>query len=297
MNKYDEKYYYSNDNISKQQNRRIEFICKKCKNICKKVGGIKEFVDKKRPLLCNSCINSEASKFRHQTIKENGNWDNWCKKVSNAGRKNLKKRWSENREEMLVSASDAGKKSYIINKDKNTKFYKQIFTEDKWKEIKKDPILYKKWEEHLTKISRETWASYTDEEKEKRLKKSFKENNFRSKRSDIFKEWLIENNLYNGFKSEQWNSGYQVDEMDRNRKIIIEFYGDIYHCNPLQFKNENIFCKWIGRTVKEQWERDRIRIQKLKKAGFKIIIIWESEFFGKNKDIEKIKRRLINEIS
>jgi G:T-mismatch repair DNA endonuclease (very short patch repair protein) len=67
--------------------------------------------------------------------------------------------------------------------------------------------------------------------------------------------------------------------------VIVEYYGDVYHCNPRRFKDESEYCPIIRRTVGEQWKRDRKRLACFtKRHGYDVVIVWESDW---NKNPEK----------
>jgi G:T-mismatch repair DNA endonuclease (very short patch repair protein) len=82
------------------------------------------------------------------------------------------------------------------------------------------------------------------------------------------------------FWSEQYvHSGVRVDEVDRKNKIVLEVYGDYWHFNPAKYDGNASYTR-NGQSdlVKNFWERDRQRVEKLKKAGYSVYIIWESDF-------------------
>jgi len=114
------------------------------------------------------------------------------------------------------------------------------------------------------------------------------------------KNFLIENNLYENFISESYlkanNKCYHPDEINKKRKLIIEIFGDIWHCNPSKYKNENEFISLINKTVKEVWDYDFNKIKNYKKEGYKTLIIWENDI-NNNFDFvkEKIKEFLKEE--
>jgi len=61
---------------------------------------------------------------------------------------------------------------------------------------------------------------------------------------------------------------------------IIEFYGDYWHGNPKKY-NPNSFLKFPNQKeiqAKEIWEKDKQRIDLLKKNGYNVKIVWEKEF-------------------
>lgn len=78
------------------------------------------------------------------------------------------------------------------------------------------------------------------------------------------------------------NLGVIVDFIQDNK--IIEFYGDYWHCNPKQKRFvESYYHPYLKMTAKEKWEFDENRINKLKNSGYKVKIVWESDY-KENKD-------------
>jgi len=57
---------------------------------------------------------------------------------------------------------------------------------------------------------------------------------------------------------------------------IIEIYGDFWHMNPELYK-ESAMNPVSKRTAKDIWVYDKKRIKQLKKAGYDVQIVWESE--------------------
>ena len=73
--------------------------------------------------------------------------------------------------------------------------------------------------------------------------------------------------------------------------------GDDYHGNPKKYKSDdfpNPFRKDL--TAKDIWEKDNKKILIAKNNGFKILVVWDSEY-KKNKEeiINKCKEFLRNE--
>lgn len=67
------------------------------------------------------------------------------------------------------------------------------------------------------------------------------------------------------------------DFLDDNKKKIIEFYGDYWHCNPDKY-NENYYHSHLKMYAKERWYNDKLRIEITNKYGYKVLTIWESEY-------------------
>ena len=74
--------------------------------------------------------------------------------------------------------------------------------------------------------------------------------------------------------------------------ILIEVNGDYWHGNPAIYKPTDIILKGSSRdcTVQEKWDYDAIKLQVAKDHGYKVIIIWESDWQNnKGKEIQRIK--------
>ncbi len=68
---------------------------------------------------------------------------------------------------------------------------------------------------------------------------------------------------------------------------IIEFNGDYWHCNPQIYEAE-YFNKLLQCTSKEKWELDKYKNSLIENEGYKVLVIWESEWLTNPKQtIEK----------
>lgn len=65
--------------------------------------------------------------------------------------------------------------------------------------------------------------------------------------------------------------------------LILEFYGDYWHCNPEKY-NRNYFHVHKQLTSQEVWNYDRIRIREeiINHTNVNVLVIWESDW-KKNK--------------
>lgn len=73
------------------------------------------------------------------------------------------------------------------------------------------------------------------------------------------------------------NLGISADIFIPEKNLIVEFYGDYWHCNPEKYDNK-YFHKAIHRTAEEIWERDKERELKIRDCGYNFAYIWESDF-------------------
>lgn len=164
-----------------------------------------------------------------------------------------------------------------------------------WETIKSLPK--EEYEEFCRKRSermKNVWREkYTQEQKNDILTKLVQSNNkARSIGSDKLKKMMVDKGIVD-FVSEECFHGFFPDEINHNLKIIIEYYGDIYHCNPKRFKDETEYCTFIQRTVGEQWKRDKIRLACFYKHGYTVIVVWESDFHkNPQKEIERIENEI-----
>jgi uncharacterized protein YaeQ len=82
------------------------------------------------------------------------------------------------------------------------------------------------------------------------------------------------------------------DFTDTKNKKIIEFNGDMYHGNPKKYSgddNPHPFRKDI--TAQDIWDKDKKKIDVAIENGFKVLVIWDSEYRWGNKE-EVIKKCL-----
>ena len=88
-----------------------------------------------------------------------------------------------------------------------------------------------------------------------------------------------------GFISEQQILRYFVDELNEEKKVIVEIYGDHPHANPVKY-GPDYLVRLIGQsyTASEKWEMDEIRKQRLESAGYKVFVIWESDDLNLKKE-------------
>lgn len=91
-----------------------------------------------------------------------------------------------------------------------------------------------------------------------------------------------------GFKTHVMISSMEVDECNEELKIVVEYNGDYWHCNPYFWKEWD-YNKSIKMFAKEKWSEDLRRRKVLEKLGYTVLVVWEN---GWNKQ----KDRYINRI-
>jgi len=74
--------------------------------------------------------------------------------------------------------------------------------------------------------------------------------------------------------------------------LIIEYFGDYWHCNPKQYNSDYINQK-KSMTAKEIWDYDSNKIDLIRNNGYNLEVIWEQEFKNDNKLINKILEKYV----
>jgi G:T-mismatch repair DNA endonuclease (very short patch repair protein) len=59
--------------------------------------------------------------------------------------------------------------------------------------------------------------------------------------------------------------------------IVIEYYGTYWHCDPRKYK-QDYYNQKKNKTAQEIWDYDKIRETHIIKSGYKLIIIWETDY-------------------
>jgi G:T-mismatch repair DNA endonuclease (very short patch repair protein) len=58
--------------------------------------------------------------------------------------------------------------------------------------------------------------------------------------------------------------------------LVIEYNGDYWHCNPEKY-SPDYFHQVKKKTAKELWEYDNNKIDLIKKKGYNLVIVWETD--------------------
>lgn len=91
---------------------------------------------------------------------------------------------------------------------------------------------------------------------------------------------------------------YIFDFLFPEYKILLEYQGNYWHCNPNKYKADELI-KMAGIRekilVNHIWDRDELKRRSAEKQGYKVIYLWESDF--KSRGWEAIRELLeINKI-
>lgn len=266
-------------------------ICQKCDkkgvctspcSACRKEEWSKIIV-KVKCIKCNKETATNKFKWEYKHKNRGGlNCRKCCSKISSKWMKEYKASISK---EKRIEEAKIGRNNV---KDVSAAVRKQ------WETIRADPELKTKKYKKLKQQAQDFWDNVDDETRE-RILSSWLSEKSRSKVSEELKQAMIKDGLFKGFKSEQYFHGFFPDEINHELKIIVEMYGDLYHCNPRKYKDPDQYLKTIGRTVGEQWQRDRRRLGCFYKHGYEVVIVWEKDFRNDpKKQLERIKKVIDN---
>jgi very-short-patch-repair endonuclease len=73
------------------------------------------------------------------------------------------------------------------------------------------------------------------------------------------------------------NRHYRYDYVDFTKKIVIEYNGDFWHCNPEQYESNHIH-KIMNVSASYLWEKEKIKKEWMEKRGYDVLTIWDSEY-------------------
>ncbi len=72
-------------------------------------------------------------------------------------------------------------------------------------------------------------------------------------------------------------SRYNCDIVFSSIPFIVEYFGDFWHCNPSKWNAHQLNPR-IKMTAGERWELDMCKIEDLKSLGYRVLIVWESDW-------------------
>jgi len=92
--------------------------------------------------------------------------------------------------------------------------------------------------------------------------------------NDMTKFGELKGEFYLINEEKKW---FAYDYVDITRKKCIEYNGDFWHCNPKDF-NEEYIHRIKNKSAKEIWENDKAKITLMESKGYKVLVIWDSEY-------------------
>ena len=89
---------------------------------------------------------------------------------------------------------------------------------------------------------------------------------------------------------------YYVDYYDKTVNIVIEFYGDFYHFNPIKYKADETYpILSTNMKVQDRWDFDNKRITLIQNIlNCNVIIVWESTYRTNKKNTIQLLIDMIN---
>jgi G:T-mismatch repair DNA endonuclease (very short patch repair protein) len=79
-----------------------------------------------------------------------------------------------------------------------------------------------------------------------------------------------------GYETNQRVGPFKPDYINTAEKVIIEVYGDYWHCNPTKYE-PSYYHKQLKTTAAERWDSDMARQRYFETLGYTVITVWESE--------------------
>jgi len=137
------------------------------------------------------------------------------------------------------------------------------------------------------------WWGKTEKQKEKIVKKIFKNGFYRSS-YELDLENIL-NKLNIEFKAQLFIGKNSYDFSIKKKKILIEVNGDFWHANPKLYKIGDIL-PYPGGSLKAEyiWERDVRKKEYAERRGYKIFYIWENDIKN-GLNLEEFILEILNE--
>jgi len=147
-----------------------------------------------------------------------------------------------------------------------------------------------KMRKNHSNFMKEKWKNVSKKDKEAMIKNWVIKGLEGCKKSS---KTTIENIMYRTLKQLKFKniernvqiSYYNVDFLIDN--LIIECFGDYWHCNPLIF-DKNKYNKSLRLQASEKWNKDSKRLNRLKQMGYSCLYFWEHDIKKNIQDIKKI---------
>jgi G:T-mismatch repair DNA endonuclease (very short patch repair protein) len=148
----------------------------------------------------------------------------------------------------------------------------------------------------LSESLKKSWGSGNLEETRKKMSDTLKNTRRSGKLKSVIKskkETEIFNHLTKmGYKV---TSSYKIDTKICDiyipkLNLIIEYFGDYWHCNPNKYSEEYINKK-KNLSAKEIWEYDKMKLELIKSYGYNVEVIWENELKLNNQKLLTIIKK------
>lgn len=137
-----------------------------------------------------------------------------------------------------------------------------------------------------------TWEEIIGESraKERKLESSYSMNETNSRlmtsRTSKLEHEIAKLIIPLGFEQNKKFHKYTVDFINNEDKIVVEIYGDYWHCNPQIYSSDYINIS-IDMTAQEKWDYDNQREKDIINFGYYFIKFWEKDLKSQGYDIVK----------
>ena len=84
---------------------------------------------------------------------------------------------------------------------------------------------------------------------------------------------------------------FKADGYCRETNTIYEFHGDLWHGNPMIYRAEEV--SYFGKTYGELYQKTVLKETKIKEMGFKLVVLWESEWNRINRIVGILQRNIL----
>lgn len=78
--------------------------------------------------------------------------------------------------------------------------------------------------------------------------------------------------------------------------LIIEYFGDYWHCNPKKYESD-YFNKKKNKFAWELWDYDRKKLELIKSYGYNLEVVWEGDLKLNNKLINIILQKYVTKLT
>ena len=92
--------------------------------------------------------------------------------------------------------------------------------------------------------------------------------------------------IYKDSQSTHTLGRYVVDIFVPSENLVIEVFGDYWHCNPINWSSTE-YNKTLHMTAQEKWEKDKIRTENIQSQGYNVVVLWENEIKKNNFNIKE----------
>lgn len=89
--------------------------------------------------------------------------------------------------------------------------------------------------------------------------------------------------------------GFFVDTVN-GCNVAIEFLGDYWHGHPRFWGPNNDHCNFHGKLFKHLFIKTEEKLQKLKRLGYKVFYIWESEYNVQTHNVISLCREFVDKL-